>query len=52
MAARLRADYRLKTPDAIQAATAVHARTSAFITNDPVFQRVTELDVLVLGELL
>ena len=52
VATRLRADYRLKTPDAIQAATAVHAKASAFMTNDPVFQRVRELDVLVLGELL
>ncbi len=52
VAARLRADYRLKTPDAIQAATAVHAKSSGFMTNDPVFQRVRELDVLVLGELL
>ena len=52
MVAWLRADYQLKTPDAIQAATAVHATTSALITNDPVFHRVTELDVLVLGELL
>jgi predicted nucleic acid-binding protein len=52
VAARLRADYRLKTPDAIQAATAVYAKASAFMTNDPVFQRVRELDVLLLGELL
>jgi len=52
VATRLRADYRLKIPDAIQAATAVHAKASAFMTNDPVFQRVHELDVLVLGELL
>ncbi len=52
LAARLRADYRLKTPDAIQAATAVHAKASAFITSDPVFHRVIELDVLVVGELL
>ncbi len=51
-AARLRADYRLKTPDAIHAATAVHAKASGFMTNDPVFQRVSELNVLVLGELL
>jgi predicted nucleic acid-binding protein len=51
-AAQLRAEYRLKTPDAIHAATAIQSRVSAFLTNDPIFQRVKELQVLVLEELL
>jgi len=51
-AAQLRAEYRLKTPDAIQAATAIQSRVSTFLTNDPIFQRVKELEVLVLDELL
>jgi len=32
LAARLRATYGLKTPDAIQAASAVHAKAYAFLT--------------------
>ena len=51
-AARMRATYRLKTPDAIQAATAIYSKATAFITNDPVFRRVKEMDSLVLDEVL
>lgn len=51
-AARMRAEYRLKTPDAIHAATAAHSKVSAFLTNDPIFQRVKELDALVLDDVL
>ena len=51
-AAQIRARHRLKTPDALQAATAVHARVSGLITNDPVFERVEEFDTLVLGQLV
>jgi predicted nucleic acid-binding protein len=47
-AAEIRAQYRLRTPDALQAATAMHAGASAFVTNDPVFQRVPNLEVLIL----
>jgi predicted nucleic acid-binding protein len=51
-AAQIRARHRLKTPDALQAATAVHARVSGLITNDPVFERVEEFDTLVLEQLV
>lgn len=51
-AARLRALHRLRTPDAIQAATAIHAGATAFITNDAVFQRVPELETLILDRIL
>ncbi len=37
LAARIRALHRLRTPDALQAATAVHAQATGLITNDPVF---------------
>lgn len=50
--ARIRARHRLQTPDALQAATALHVKASALITNDPVFERVQELEVLVLDDLL
>ena len=49
-AAEIRALYRLRTPDALQAATAVQARASAFITNDPVFQRITKFETLILDK--
>jgi predicted nucleic acid-binding protein len=52
MAARLRAMHRLRTPDALQAATAVYARVSGLITNDSAFQRVDMFETLVLDSLL
>ncbi len=52
LAARMRALYRMRTPDALQAATATHARTTALITNDPVFERVETFETLVLDSLL
>ena len=51
-AAQIRARHRLRTPDALQAATAVHAGASGLITNDPVFERVDEFDTLVLEQLV
>lgn len=51
-AAQLRAIHRLRTPDAIQAATAVRAGATAFITNDPIFERVEMFQTLVLERLL
>jgi predicted nucleic acid-binding protein len=52
LAARLRADYRLRTPDALQAATAIQAHVTAFVTNDPVFVRITEFKTAVLDQFL
>ncbi len=52
VAARLRAVHRLRTPDALQAATALHAGATALITNDAVFERVQGLETLVLEGLL
>lgn len=49
-AALLRANYRLQTPDALLAATAVVSNASAFVTNDPIFRRIPHLDVLILDE--
>ena len=49
-AAEIRARDRLRTPDALQAATALNANATALLTNDPVFQRITELEVLVLDD--
>ena len=52
LAAALRASYRLQTPDALIAATAIFCHASAFITNDPIFKRVPGFDVLVLDDWL
>ena len=52
IAARIRASQGLRTPDALQAATAVHATVSGLITNDPVFKRVTGFETMVLDEIL
>lgn len=51
IAARIRALHRLRTPDALQAATAVHSQATGLITNDAVFERVEGFRTLVLDEL-
>ena len=51
-AARLRAKYGLRTPDAVQVATAISAAATGFVGNDAAFKRVTELEVLLLDALV
>ncbi len=51
-AARLRADHRMKTPDAIQAATAICSGATGFLCNDAVFRRVNAFDTLLLDDCL
>ena len=51
LAAELRAHYRLRTPDALQVATALEAGCEAFLCNDMDLRRITELRVLVLDDL-
>lgn len=50
-AARLRADYRLRTPDALQLATAIASGCDAFLCNDRDLRRVSSIRVLLLDEL-
>ena len=50
-AADLRARYNLKTPDALQVATAIENGCEAFLTNNAGLRRVAEIGILVLGEL-
>lgn len=52
LAAKLRAMCRLRTPDALQAATALRAQATGFITNDPTFARIGELETAVLDQFL
>jgi predicted nucleic acid-binding protein len=51
-AAQLRATTRLKLPDAIHAATALNAQCSTCLTNDRGFRQVSQLNVLLLSELI
>lgn len=50
-AAELRAQYNLKTPDALHVATALISDAEAFLTNDQGIKRVKELKVIVLSDL-
>jgi predicted nucleic acid-binding protein len=51
LAAQLRATHNLRTPDAIQLATAIQSGASFFLTNDLRLSSVQDLEVLVLSEL-
>jgi predicted nucleic acid-binding protein len=52
VAARFRAQHRLHTPDALLAATAVYSQATGLITNDRAFERVPDVETLVLDDLL
>lgn len=50
-AAELRASYNLALPDALQIACALAAGCDAFLRNDIVLKRVSEIPMLILDEL-
>lgn len=51
IAAHLRADHKLRTPDAIQAATAIAMKADFFLTNDETLSILPHPTVLVLESL-
>ena len=51
-AAQLRATTKLKTPDAIHAATAASAGCVSFITNDSGFRGIAGLPAVILSDLI
>ena len=51
VAARIRAQYRLRTPDALQAATAIRREATALLTNDPDLARVPDIEIGLLDQL-
>jgi predicted nucleic acid-binding protein len=51
IAADLRVRYNLKLPDALQIGAAISSQCDGFLTNDVQLKRVTELRVLVIGEM-
>ncbi len=50
-AAKLRAKYGIRTPDAIQIATSIYAGASFFLTNDKRLKKVEEIEIVVLSDL-
>ena len=50
-AARLRASYAIKTPDAIQIATGKVYGADTFVTNDAGLRKIPEINVLLLDDL-
>lgn len=51
IAADMRAKYALRTPDALQIATALHTHCEVFLTNDKALKRVSEITILLIDEL-
>ena len=51
-AAEIRATKRIKTPDAIHAATAIQHPCTMFLTNDRGFQNTARLPVVVLDQVI
>ena len=52
IAAQLRAAHHLRTPDAIQVATAIHGGAAFFLTNDARLPDIPQIKLLVLDDLL
>ena len=50
--AHLRSQYRIRTPDALQVATAIHMGASIFVTNDGRLPNLPEITVFVLKHVL
>ncbi|MDA8223254.1 MAG: PIN domain-containing protein [Desulfitobacterium hafniense] len=48
-AARLRARYGFKTPDALFLATALEEKAEAFITNDVLLQGIENIEIVLLN---
>ena len=51
VAAKFRANYNLRTPDAIQIASALSTKSNYFLTNDAKLKQVTDINVVTLDEL-
>lgn len=52
IASSLRANYNINTPDAIQIATSLEVKADTFITNDATLKKISEIEVLLLDEML
>lgn len=52
MAARLRAKYAIKSPDALQIATGLYYNADKFLTNDVRLRKVNEIEIVILDDFL
>ncbi len=52
LAGRYRAQHRMRTPDALQAATATRSLATGVVTNDPIFARIGAFETLQFDSLL
>ncbi len=52
IASTLRANYNIKTPDAIQIATRINQGGTAFFTNDLMLKKVEEVEIVILKDIL
>ncbi len=52
LASDLRARYGIRTPDAIQVASALFHSATAFVTNDDQMKQISELEIFLLDEFL
>jgi len=52
LAARYRAAHRLRTPDAIQVATAVRLNATGLLTNDATLARIDRVETLLLDDVV
>ena len=50
-AALFRAEYNLKTPDAIQLATAKNCGVDYIITNDKEWKKISNMEIILLDEI-
>ena len=50
-AAEIRAKYNLRTPDALQIATALENNCGAFLCNDKDLKRVADIEILIVDEI-
>ena len=50
-AAQLRGEYNIRTPDAIQMATAIHAGARYFLTNDAALPEFSNMQILLVENL-
>ena len=48
----LRVKYDLKTPDAIQIASSMFSGATAFITNDLKFEKIKDIEIIILDNIL
>jgi predicted nucleic acid-binding protein len=49
--AQLRADYNLRTPDAVQIASGIYSNADYFLTNDKKLKSIKEIKVITLDDL-